>query len=329
MKIQSIRVPGTMMSKQQRYSETSLTETVHAVVFFDTSVQFDLRELADALTRKSNAGNWSVDPAADPVADTEKQVLTSLMCRAGSVESRVTLSALPGPFESDLTVPIRRSRLFDGAEDAVACHQSYICISTDPRSTSRADRYAATARVTIVAGLFAAMANCVAVYFPTADLISAPTQWKEAATVTEMGEWPLESWITLHLSRVHNSEAAPPEYSCGSIGLVSFIGHEVSFPLAPVDPVMAAKQVYGACYLLLKNNDPFADGDFIAFSDPDGERHLLVRHIQEGQFGAQSDTWMLIHPDSALSDDALFGTKRLPENSRIAKTAAKHSGKIV
>ena len=317
------------MKTQPRYSDACLTDNIHAVVFFDTAVQFSLDEVVAALNEKHGEIGWSLGSSDSVEIDTAAPVLAALHCRAHRTNCEVGFSSVPGRMQGDLSVPVKRSTLFTGAEAAVEFHQSYLCITANSTAPAKADRFVAAAIVTCVSALFAANPNCLGIYFPSADLISSPEQWRRAASVAALGEWPLESWVSFHISRVHNSEAAPPEYSCGSIGLVSFTGHEVSFPLAPVTPPLAAKQVYGACYLLLKNADPFKDGEFIAINAEDDDRHLLLRHLDEGAFGAQSDTWMLIHPDSSLAKDTHFGTERVPDASNTARIKAKHSSKIV
>lgn len=315
------------MTSHSRYSDACLNDSVHAVVLFDAPVTFSPADVIGALNERYKDAGWITETTE--ALDTAAPILAGIAGRSGGQNVEIGFSSVPGPLQADLSVPVKRSTLFSGAAEAVNRHKSYLCVTATPPGRDKRDRFIAAAEVTKIAALFAENQSCLGVYFPSADLISAPEDWVKAAAVAAMDEWPLESWISFHISRVHDSEAQPPEYSCGSIGLVSFTGQEVSFPLAPVDATLAVKQVFGACYLLLKNDSPLVDGEFIEMSDTDDPRHILIRHLSEGAFGAQSDTWLLIHPDSALTRDANFGTAQVPERSGLPKSGTKASTKLM
>jgi len=223
--------------------------------------------------------------------------------RGGQV--RVEITALPGPLPGTLEVPINRSKLFKGAANAVASHRSYLCVSAESSGLRLSERFTAAQHVSCVAAFFAAMNPALGVFFPSADQIVSPKGWDEAASIAHLDEWPVEHWVSYHLSKVHQAEARAPEYSCGSIGVAAFNGHEIAFPLARVSPEDAAKAVCGAVYLLTSGTDLFSPAATLDLED--GHAPLRVRYLKEGEHGAQTRTWLLIHPTSRLYN-ARLGT---------------------
>lgn len=287
------------------FGAAQLTQDVECYVLFDAPLQFAMADVLDGLRQVYPNFKWDGEEA-DAVFDTTDLVHTRLKASGRSGHVMVEITALPGRLPGRLDVPIARSKLFPNAADAVARHQSYLCISAKSQGSSLTERFFAAAHVTCVSALFAAMETTQAVFYPSADMLLKPENWLEAAATAHLEEWPIEHWVSFHLSKVHRAEARPPEFSCGSLGMAAFTGQEVAFPLAPVAPADAAKAVCGAVYLLSTGGDLFSRASALDLDD--GYPPLAIRHLEEGAHGAQTDTWLLVHPLSRLYGEDLGTT---------------------
>lgn len=204
---------------------------------------------------------------------------------------------------------IDRALTFPNAAKVMREHDNYISFSVKANGTDLASRFKAARAVNCITAAATKLLPCSGVLFPSGDIICSPTQWREAADKAVRREWPIMSWVSFAIQGARNS-AGTPEYSCGSVGLAAFLGCEVSFCAAPVQPAEAATYVLGACHLMLERGNRFEDSDTIAVEGH--AQSMRIRFAREGQFGIQTDTYFMLHPHSQINEQELFGDRTRP-----------------
>ncbi len=203
---------------------------------------------------------------------------------------------------------VGRAADFPQAQQVLQVHDTYVSFSVKSKSTNLADRYKAARALTCLTAVAARHSNCIGVLFPSGDIIASPEQWYQAAQQTQTNNWPIFRWISFQPARVINN-AGQPEWSCGSVGLAAFLGHEMAFPAAPVAPDIPARYVYGAIYLQLERGNRFKDSDTLSVEE--GAETLRVRFMAEGSM-AQTDTYVLLHPTCSVNELEVFGERTVP-----------------
>lgn len=198
---------------------------------------------------------------------------------------------------------------FPQAQQVLEEHDYYISFSCNSNGRDLASRFKAARAITCVTASALKLLPCTGVLFPSSDIITSPEIWYDSAVTASKNSWPLTGWVS-YGKNMHQTAAGTIESSCGSIGVAAFMGCELAFSAAAVDMQTAVRYVMGACYLLLERGNEFVDSDTLA-SEGGGES-IRIRFAPEGMLGAQTDTYVLIHPKSSVNEMDVFGERSRP-----------------
>lgn len=296
----------------QRYSEKRLEDSFSVNVLFSEPLQFRQADVIAAIKEEfPSLGDWH-DVPDSAIHDTGLVVVAALIGGGSADLKWVSLTAMPGPFPKDghYDNAINRALGFKGGREAFNAHTSVLTITVKSKGPDLVSRFKAARLATCVSAVFAGDPTCLGVMFPSGDVFSSPEDWRKAAQNAVADEWPVTSWISYEIRQY--APAAPggkPQSTCGSVGVAAFNGHEVSFAAAPVVPGYAAEKVIGAVTLLLACGNTFVDSDTIG--DENGDERIRIRFMEEGP-DWQTDSWVLIHPDSSIDEFAVFGERSRP-----------------
>ncbi|MEM9046467.1 MAG: hypothetical protein AAGC81_17430 [Pseudomonadota bacterium] len=315
----------------ERYSDQRLKANFFATVLFDNRLDFTSEEIIAAAQEDFPALDWSYNFVMPGLHSSKPEVLLSPINGNGWIGN---VARMPGPFvgtkaymEDCTAQGIVRSHIIDedgykrllhtsrlvfpeadGAVQRSVEHLDVSAWSTDELPADEdqrlAHRFREARRMTCLSAVFAKLPIATAVYLPSADLLIKPEEWVRAATQALMEEWPFESWIQFDVQK-GAVESGPVLNSASTIGMAAFNGHELYLDYCALDAKQAATQVWGAAWLLLAGGNRFKDGDTIGFEED--SLKLRMRHCVEGQFGAQTDRWILFHPEGYRKDTDMFG----------------------
>ena len=302
----------------ERYSDKRLEDDFTVYLMFEEPLEFASREVLDAVTEDfPHMAGWR-ESVTDPfqVKTTAEPVL-GILEHAGIGDAstgrdrRMLMTGRPGPLDLDFETMFRRAITFPEAREAVARHRSHLCVSIKATGADLAARFVAARDLNCLTAVFAKLPICTAVYFPAGDVIARPEAWVRAAERASVDEWPLDTWISYELTPIRTG-APKPCFSCATIGMAAFNGHEAHFMPAPVEPADAWSWAHGATWLLLAGGNVFTDGDTAGVDG--GEDKMRLRHVAEGReaapgFCPQTDTWLLFHPDCPFDDVEMLGPR--------------------
>lgn len=294
-----------------RYSDKRLNDPFTAHVLFSQPLTFRLSEILAAVREDYPGLAWTDRLNMDDPITTGQVGLGALLPEADMTAepSSVVFTSLPGRFEGDWGAVLHASRVyFPDAAQALARHATYLSITLGSRDGSLAARFDAARRVTCLAAVFARLPICVAVSFPSSDLILAPQDWVQAAATAMKAETPVPAWVAPYVNPV--SSRGVRTWTVGTIGLAAFLGREVVMPLVPGAPGDTARWVVGAARLLMERGHEFRDGDTLGLDT--GGPPIRIRDAAEGSHGFQTDHWVLIPVDSHMDEMAVFGPRPRP-----------------
>lgn len=291
----------------ERYSDKRLKDHFTAYVLLSEPLQFHTSEILAAVREDYPGLNWTDDLGVDLSFDTSKVSIGTFWSRAEAEPRMMNLLSAPGPCDVDWGDLFHKARfLFPEAEQVVKRHRSWLSISVDSVDQSLAARFDAARRMTCMAAVFAKLPVCEAVYFPNGDTIVKPHKWVEAADSAMKASVPIEQWVTICVNPMPDGKDPMP-VSVQTVGVAAFTGYEIFMPLARTHPGEAAKWVVGMAILALERGHVYRDSDTIGI---EGEsRKIRIRHMPEGMEGAQTDMFVLLHPDSKIDEMKAFGPR--------------------
>ncbi|MEO1292280.1 MAG: hypothetical protein AAFV62_05530 [Pseudomonadota bacterium] len=312
-------------AEPQRYSDQRMADDFTVYILLSETLQFDPAEIVAAFNEDfpglaeisvsiggENGGKHDGEGGRGSLFDTGDVSIAMLQHGGARGEERVTLISGPTRFDADLTAAYARAHLFRDAKAVVDASASFLSVSvsgTKGAAANLASRYRQARLATCLSAVFAKLPICTAVYFPSGDVIARPEMWVKAAETAAQDQWPLGEWFSYEINLQADRPDGRPTFSCGLVGMAAFNGHEVALASAPVGPDVATQYVMGAAYLLLAGGSVFKDSDTIGL-DGSGLQ-LRIRLLPEG-VQAQTDTWILVHPESPLDEAALFGAQTHP-----------------
>lgn len=299
------------MAAGERYSEKRLKDGFTAMLLLRAPLSFRLGELTAAIEAEfPRLGKWRSLMGDRPVRTDDVFTMAPLQPDEGGGQwvNLIGNKVERAPLDHYRSA-VSRARGFAGAEAALRDHTHYLSISANSRDQGLAERYRAARLVTCVAAVLAEDPDCLAVLFPSGDVIASTEAWRAGAREAHDDKWPLAIWTSLELTVFQNTTTNRREVACGGVGMAAFNGHEVCFPSAPVEPLYAAKFVYCAMAIILERGHVFRDSDTIGVEN--GDERLRIRLLKEGE-KAQTDTWVILHPKSSINELATFGDRSLP-----------------
>ena len=195
-----------MEAETERYSDKRLKDRFSIYLLLSEPLQFNTTEILAAVREDYPQLSWS-DGLSEPETgepgegfdvDTGTGGFAAMF---GAVDenapSHVAFTTVPGPCDLEWGTIVERSKLtFPGVEQAIQSHVSQLMISLPSVDQSLEARFDAARRLTCLGAVFAKLPVCLGVYFPSADLVVAPTQWASAADTALRGEVPVFEWIS-------------------------------------------------------------------------------------------------------------------------------------
>jgi hypothetical protein len=295
------------MATPERYSDKRLEDSFTAYVLLSEPIQFPFPEIWEAVREDYPDLAWAFALEVAPPFDSSKISMgTFLGERSADSPVRhalISFLSTPGAMDMDTTIMIQKSRFaFPEAAQAIAAHRSVFSVSVSSVDGTFPARFDAARRMTCLTAIFAKLPSCVAIYFPSADLILPPKSWVAAADMAYKGKFPMMQWINFTVT-----ELTEKTFTANTIGCAAFNGHEVCMPVVRLDPSEAFKHVYAATVMMLEYGHEYRDGD--TMGDEEGTLKLRIRHCAEGVHGCQTDTWFLFHPNSVLDELETFGER--------------------
>lgn len=298
------------MAEKQRYSEKRLKDGFTAMLLLRAPLSFRLGELVAAIEAEfPRLGKWQSLMGDRAIRTDDVVTMAPLAPLDGGGWVNLIGSKVERAPLDHYRSAVSRARGFPGAEAALRDHTHYLSVSANSKDQSLAERYRAARLVTCVAAVLAEDPDCLGVLFPSGDVIASPQAWRAGASEAHDDKWPLAIWTSMELTVFQNTTTNRREVACGAVGMAAFNGHEVCFPSAPVEPLYAAKYVFCAMAIILERGHVFRDSDTIGVEN--GDERLRIRLLKEGE-QAQTDTWVIIHPNSSLNELAMFGDRPLP-----------------
>lgn len=297
-----------------RYSEKRLQDDFTAYVLFSEPLQGRVEEIFAAAAEDYPGVDWSTFQMGGDMIDTRSVTLSTDLGMVGTGETsgnrgRTTFMGHPGRCDVDWPDIIGKSRIiFPEGGDAVARHTDYLSVSVGcPKGeTSVAARFDAARRLTCLAAIFAKLPICLGVYFPNGDTLVTPENSVQAAATAMRGEIPVTEWMTIFVNFFEDAETPLP-VTVSTIGLAAFNGHELVLPQARLAGPEAVKWIWCTVKMLLEAGHEFVDSNTLGV---EGEgKPIRIRHLAEGDHGAQTDQWILIHETSLVDEMKLFGPR--------------------
>lgn len=192
--------------------------------------------------------------------------------------------------------------------DAIKAHQSYLTLSISAKDTSLASRFRAARQLMAVSAVFAQLPITLGVLVQWSAHMVDPAVWAEGAHRAAKGEWPITSWISFR-GAWEASNGPQTTYAVGyTTGLAHFLDFEFHLEPAPIMPTEAIKILYGACWLPLEGGSKYRDGDTMGVEDSGLKYTMRRKKLDDGALGP---VMSLIHPESPLDMDAVFGPNPL------------------
>lgn len=292
------------MTTALRYSDKRMTNPFEVFVLFEGRMKFDVSALWEATVREFPEALSKEGCFATGMIDTDE--VASLATVFGLTEGALTIASFRGHrcTEQHYSTAVSRAFHFPGAAEALKRHTGYVTISASCKTIDLAERYKTARAVTCLAAIAAAAPKCVALIFPSGDIIAAPDFWREEANKLNSDTWPLAIWISINMAHGQLKEAGPVHCRTGTIGMAAFNGHEFDYFWAPVEPIEAVQSVLGGAHLLLEQGHVFKDGDTLGIEDE--QDRLILRHRSEGK-NAQTDQWVIVHPRCPYDMTKEFG----------------------
>ena len=303
----------------ERNSGKRLKDSFCVSLLFSEPLQFSLREVAEAVAEDYPAvGRLGADiNPSDGLNTGDVTALGVLMPKDAPECQIVTFTSLKGPLPigsfntafQRLIAPDRREQM----TRLVRSHVSHLSITCGSQERDLGSQFLAARMATCIAAVFAKLPICQAVHYPSANMITTPDEWVKGADQAAAAEWPLDIWMSWIFLGDEREIEGRPWVGCHSDGMAAFNGHEVCLRPAPVPPQQVLMSVYGPVYLLLAGGNEFHDGDTYGLEGTDEKiRMRLVEEglpILPGDHKAQTDTWVMFHPDAGEDDQKIIGPR--------------------
>ena len=299
------------MTEPQRYSEKRLADGFDAHLLLTSPLSFTTTQFLEAMAVEfpGVADDAFIDIGTR--FDTSESVSLAMFAPMGGDYGPMLMNCQKGaraPIDHYETA-IQRAYGFKGARRALEKHTHYISISANSKGADLASRFRAARLVTCAAAVLAEDPGCLGVLFPAGDVLADPKAWRKGARQALKDEFPLDIWATFQVNPYQDPKSGKTFYSCGSVGVAAFNGHEIAFPAAPVQPLYAIKNVYCAAKIMLERGNEFRDSDTIGVEN--GDERLRIRFLPEGD-NAQTDTWVILHPKCVVDEIEMFGERSRP-----------------
>jgi hypothetical protein len=293
---------------EERYSDKRLAESFSVYLLFSESLTVMPGEILEAVKEDYPSLDWSdVDGFPVPLEVGKVGLGTWTRTLAEGQRSSTSFISTPGRMEIDWSQIFDNSKMvFPNARDVVNWHQTSLMVSVSSVDTSVAARFDAARRATCIAAVFAKLDVCVAVYFPSSDLIIRPDDWVTSAATAVAGQVPFLRWINIY-ALPFPDEKNIAGWNVGTIGLAAFTGRELLFPQTPVSPAELASFAATCITMMIEYGSQYKDGDTAGVEDSD--LIYRIRVVEEGKHGYQTDTCVFLHPDSYVDEMATYGPR--------------------
>lgn len=300
----------------ERLSDSFKEAPFTCYVLLSEPLRAGFDELLDAADEDFPGQNWGYQAPDDKaVIDTRQKM--SLSDTTGTI----TFSCGGGRLEHDWTEEMYNSRLyFPRADEAIANHTDYICISLKGRAgkTDRKQRLRVARQLTCLASVFANLPIATAVYVPSAEKLVRPALWAEATDPENAEEVPILQWITVALREYNDDDGAPLAVSAYTVGLAPFLGQEFVLPRIKCPGAEAEVVLSGIVSLAFEQEKPYEDGEEMGFSAWD--KSFRVRYCPEGTHDAPTDQVWYLHKTCDINDRKLLGMTARERSEEVART---------
>ncbi|SLN62575.1 hypothetical protein TRL7639_03502 [Falsiruegeria litorea R37] len=190
-------------------------------------------------------------------------------------------------------------------QEALAEHQSYLSVSVTAVDDSLASRFRAARLLNVVTAVFAQLPITLALYVKWGGHFVSPEHWQKAAEQAVVGDWPLTAWLSYRGAwdaKFDQSQTWAVGYS---VGLKQFLPYELQMEAAPLKPTDVMGVLLAAAWMPLQGGSVLNEGDTIGVEEVVRYRIRQRRHSD----GSPSDIFVLLHPDSPIDEEAVFGPR--------------------
>jgi hypothetical protein len=202
---------------------------------------------------------FSVDAGAESIAQSADGD-ASLLLRVGGRMISVVLD--PQPMADDvLLIAAEANPDWPQGAAAAAAHTAQIVVaSAGPRAGNTADRYATALQLQLVAATVAALAEARAAHWNgTAALLDPVALIDSAAAIGRSGRADPTTLVQFHL--VEDDIEGRESFGLSSAGLAPFVGHELLFAPAEIEPEALGARAIGLVEYLLTHGPILRHGD--------------------------------------------------------------------
>ena len=198
--------------------------------------------------------------------------------QAGPIRFSVLFIDKPVP-AGTLDNAIAGSRTWPDAATALAKSRAHAIVACmdEAGDHNMALNYAAV--LTLAAGALAEELPAIGVYWSTGQTVTEASRFIAAANGILQKNLPLTVWARLLFLDGPPAEDGGRTTACVTTGLAPFVGREIEFMPASLDPSKIAQRVFGTMQYLLAQGPVLKDGETLGVSEAE---RIRIRHADQG-----------------------------------------------
>lgn len=173
-----------------------------------------------------------------------------------------------------------RSITWPDSKDVAARTRAHVIIALLQESTDHESALYGAAAVTMVGAALARLLPVTAMVFSEAQSIIPGKEIIPAALSFARGRPPLLLWTSLTFLRGTPQPDGTPTTVGLTTGLRPFIGREIEFQAAPLQPAEMGQRILGLCHYLIVKGPVIKDGETVGVTE---QEKVRVRYAAAGQ----------------------------------------------
>lgn len=239
-----------------------------------------------------------------PASVSADETITAFSALAGSAPMRIELAGQPNSTPGEAFVVLvngspvtvmfigaplppdaweeaaARSIVWRDAAETMRKTQAHVIVALLQDTQNHLAALSGAAAVTMVAGALARQLPVAATIFTEAQSIVKGGGIESMASGFAQGQVPDLLWTTLSLMRGPATPDGRVTTAALTIGLLPFVGREIEFEPAPLQPVEIAERLIGLCKYLILNGPIIKDGETVGLTE---KEKIRVRYAAAGQ----------------------------------------------
>ncbi len=197
----------------------------------------------------------------------------------------VGIMFVSGPSRPDMVAPaLRAGDAWPESEAELMGHQGCLVVHVEPLDDSWTGALNCARIVTAVSAVLAEIYPAIGVTWSEADTFTRADRFVEAAPMILTGKYAKAAWIRRWTSMDSSSSPGQRTVAMGTVGLAAFIGREIEFVPARVDPGIIVKRLLGAVQYVLTRGPVLKHGGALKVSETERLRiHLADEGVTPGE----------------------------------------------